>query len=68
MSDYRQTRLKFSVISVGPRANAELLTKFRAALDPPPYAALPMLTSTFSRNKVLPELNQISTLMQPFQR
>jgi hypothetical protein len=56
------------MISVGPKANAELLTKFRAALNPAAYAALPVLTSKCSPNIVLPELNKISTLMQPSQR
>jgi hypothetical protein len=41
-SDYRPARLRFSVISVAPRANAELWTKVQAALNPPPYAVLPV--------------------------
>jgi hypothetical protein len=37
------TRSRFSVVFLGPRANAELVPKFHAALHAS-HAALPMLT------------------------
>jgi hypothetical protein len=47
------------VVFLGPRANAELVTKFHVALHAS-HAALPMLTSKF-RPKVAPHINiQIS--------
>jgi hypothetical protein len=48
----RPTRSSFSVVFLGPRANAELVPKFHVALHAS-HAALPMLTSKF-RPKVAP--------------
>jgi hypothetical protein len=41
------TRSKFSVVFLGPRANAQLLPKFHVALYAS-HAALPMVTKNFA--------------------
>jgi hypothetical protein len=46
-SSDRPTRLRFSVLFFGPRANAELVPKFHVALHAS-HAALPMVTLTFA--------------------
>jgi hypothetical protein len=43
----RPTRLRFSVVFLGPRANAELVPKFHVALYAS-HAALPMVTLKIS--------------------
>jgi hypothetical protein len=43
----RPTRSRFSVVSLGPRANAELVPKFHVALYAS-HATLPMVISKFS--------------------
>jgi hypothetical protein len=48
----RPTRLRFSVVFLGPRANAELVPKFHVAS----HAALPTVTSNFRLNVALPML------------
>jgi hypothetical protein len=55
MSCDRPTRSSFSVVFLGPRANAELVPKFHVALHAS-HAALPMLTPKF-RPKVAPHIN-----------
>jgi hypothetical protein len=50
----RPTRSRFSVVFLGPRADAELVPKFHVALHAS-HAALPMLTSKF-RPKVAPHI------------
>jgi hypothetical protein len=46
------TRLRFSVVFLGPRANAELVPKFDVALHAS-YAALPRVTLKFRPNVAL---------------
>jgi hypothetical protein len=48
----RPIRLRFSVVLLGPRANAELVSKFHVALHAS-HAALPMVTLKFSPNVAL---------------
>jgi hypothetical protein len=43
----RSTRSRFSMVILGPRANAEFVPKFHVALHAS-HAALPMVTSTVS--------------------
>jgi hypothetical protein len=43
----RSTRSRFSLVFLGPRANAELVTKFHVSLHAS-HAALPMVTLTIS--------------------
>jgi hypothetical protein len=62
----RPTRSRFSVVFLGPRANAELLPTLHVALHVP-HAALPMVTSKFRPTVALPMLDQNFTIMQPFQ-
>jgi hypothetical protein len=45
----RPTRSRFSVVFLGPRANAELVPKFHVALHAS-HVALPMVTLTISPN------------------
>jgi hypothetical protein len=52
----RPTRSKFSVVLLGPRANAEFVPKFHVALNAS-LAALPMVTL-----KILPYTNVTLTL------
>jgi hypothetical protein len=52
----RPTRLRFSVLFLGPRANAELVPKLHVALHAS-HAALPMVTL-----KILPYTNVTLTL------
>jgi hypothetical protein len=53
----RPTLSRFSVVFLGPAANAELVPKFHVALHAS-HVALPMLTSKF-RPKVAPRINII---------
>jgi hypothetical protein len=48
----RPTRLRFSVVFLGPRANAELVPKFHVALHAS-HADLPMVTLKFRPNVAL---------------
>jgi hypothetical protein len=47
---------RFSVVSIGPRGNAELVPKFHVALLAS-HAALPVVTSKFRSNVALPILD-----------
>jgi hypothetical protein len=51
----RPTRSKFSVVFLGPGANAELVLKFHVALHAS-HAVLPMLTSKFRPDEA-PHIN-----------
>jgi hypothetical protein len=55
----------FSVVFLGPGANAELVHKFDIALHAS-HAALPTVSSKFRRILALPMLDQNVTTMQPF--
>jgi hypothetical protein len=54
------------MVSLGPRANAELVPKFHVALRAS-NAAFPIVTLKFRPNVALPMLDQNFTLIQPFQ-
>jgi hypothetical protein len=54
----RPTRSRFSVVSFGHRANAELVPKFQVPLLAS-SADLPMVTSKFRLNVAFPVLDQI---------
>jgi hypothetical protein len=63
----QSTRSRFSVVFLGPRANAELVPKFHVALHAS-HLALPMVKSKFRPIVALQMLVQNFTIMQPFQR
>jgi hypothetical protein len=60
----RPTRLRFSVVFLGPRANAELVIKFHLALHAS-HAALPMVTLKFRPNVALLMSDRISFQCSP---
>jgi hypothetical protein len=62
----RPTWSRFSMVSLNPRANAELVTKFHNALHAS-HTALPDVTSQFRTNVALRMLDHNFCIMQPFQ-
>jgi hypothetical protein len=55
-------RSRFSVVFLGPRANAELVPKFHVALRAS-YTALPMVTSKFYYTAAFPTCQKLYLLL-----
>jgi hypothetical protein len=66
-SSDRPIQSTFSVVFLGPRANAELVPKSHVALHAS-HAALPIVTSKFRPTVALPMLDQNVAIMRPFRR